>query len=137
MTPQSKDILITGASGTLGSAIARRLARAGFTLHLTARRANKLASLEREVAALGIRVVHYELDLSHIAGCKKTVQTFFQKAKEPFGLVCNAGNMGALGRFTEADFRVWTQGLTENFFSHAAMIQSFAERFRAKHLKAG
>jgi len=38
----ARDVLLTGASGVVGTAIARRLAGYGITLHVTARNTRKL-----------------------------------------------------------------------------------------------
>jgi NAD(P)-dependent dehydrogenase (short-subunit alcohol dehydrogenase family) len=137
MNHAQKDILITGASGVIGQAIARRLAGPGVTLHVTARKKGKLDSLLRDLASSGTNIQTYILDLAKPDAGRKIVAEFFRKAKSPYGLVCNAGNMGALGQFHETPFKAWAQGITENFLSHAAMIQSFAERFYAKRLKQG
>jgi NAD(P)-dependent dehydrogenase (short-subunit alcohol dehydrogenase family) len=132
-----KHVLLTGATGVIGRAIARQLAQDGYALHLTARTASKLKSLQNELKAAGVPVFIYTLNLSNIAGCRKTVQDFFQKAKLPYAMICNAGNMGALGPFVETDFKAWSRGLMENFFAHAAMIHTFAERFHKKRLSEG
>ena len=56
MTDAKKDVLLTGASGTIGDAIARQLARQGYTLHLTSREPGKLESLKKDLSAAGAQV---------------------------------------------------------------------------------
>src|SRR5262249_43544786 len=48
-----------------------------------------------------------------------------ERAKAPYGLVCNAGNLGTPGAFASLDFAAFSASFNANFFSHAAMIQRF------------
>ncbi len=61
MELRGKSVLITGATGGLGQAIARRLHAEGCTLTLTGRRADALAPLASEVGGRAI-----EADLSNV-----------------------------------------------------------------------
>jgi NAD(P)-dependent dehydrogenase (short-subunit alcohol dehydrogenase family) len=131
-----KDVLLTGASGAIGSAIARRLASAGYTLHLTSRSKERLKPLAQELFSK-TRITLYELDLSRLESCRRIVQKFFKQAGEPYGLVCNAGDLGALGAFLDLDFDHWMKSLRQNFLGHAAMIHAFGKAFAAKRLKSG
>jgi meso-butanediol dehydrogenase/(S,S)-butanediol dehydrogenase/diacetyl reductase len=129
------DILITGSTGVIGTAIARTLSRRGFALHLTSRQPEPLAHLKKELS--GTPVHTYMLDLSNPENGRQVVDAFFKNAPKPYGLVCNAGNMGALGLFTDTAFKDWSQGITENFLSHAAMIQAFASQLQIRKYKEG
>ena len=67
MTLENRTVVITGASGALGTTLARSVAAAGASLALLERREAKLASL---VAALGLsadRVLSHVVDLSELA----------------------------------------------------------------------
>src|SRR5579872_4151647 len=132
-----KDILLTGASGAIGSAIARRLAGAGFSLHLTSRDPSRLASLEAEISRSGARTHHYALDLQDRARCEKVVDEFFQQAASPLGLICNAGDLGVLGPFLQTDFTVWARSVEQNFMAHALMIRAFGNHFASSGRKGG
>jgi short-subunit dehydrogenase len=52
-TMQGKNVLITGASGSIGTEVARRLAARGARLALSARREQRLTALASELAAGG------------------------------------------------------------------------------------
>jgi short-subunit dehydrogenase len=52
-TMQGKNVLITGASGSIGAEVARRLAARGARLGLSARREQRLTALANELAAGG------------------------------------------------------------------------------------
>lgn len=135
-TPK-KDVLITGASGVLGSSMARHLATAGFNLHLTSRRRNRLQALESELSKTGSRIFLYELDLLSVEQCERAVDTFFQQSNHPFGMVCNGGDLGVLGTFLEVDFTAWSGSLQHNFVGHAAMIHQFALLYRKQQKTEG
>src|SRR5258708_5701771 len=125
MNQPSKDILLTGASGAIGSAIARHLAAAGFGLHLTSRDPARLKKLMAEISKHKKSVHTYALDLSSLKQGQEVVETFFRQAANPFGLICNAGDLGLLGPFLDSPFDAWAKSLQQNFLGHAAMIHAF------------
>jgi meso-butanediol dehydrogenase/(S,S)-butanediol dehydrogenase/diacetyl reductase len=128
--PRHRDIFITGASGVIGSTIARRLAKRGFRLHLASRSPKKLAPLEALLGYEAPQVATYTLDLASLASCDRALGAFFKKAKQPFGLICVAGGLGTMGPFADVHFKSWVRTLNENFLAHAFLIQSFIKRFR-------
>src|SRR5258706_2309391 len=67
-------ILITGATGGIGSALARRYARPGRTLILHGRDAARLESLARECEVGGARVVSISFDLRDAAEAMRTLR---------------------------------------------------------------
>jgi len=131
----SKDVLLTGASGAIGTAIARRLAKAGFRLHLTSRDSKKLTGLQKEFSKSP--PVLYTLDLQNLDEARGVVDQFFKNAEHPFALICNAGDLGVLGRFLDTDFNTWHESLNQNFLAHAAMIHAFGLRFVSGNIDEG
>lgn len=108
-------ILLTGATGGLGQALARQLAAAGATLLLagrdTAAEEDKLAALAGELGGSHARVT---ADLSTAAG----VETVAQAARS-FGanvLINNAG-IGGFGLFDEQDWATVDAVLATNLIA--------------------
>jgi short-subunit dehydrogenase len=87
----NKIVLITGASGGIGAACARRFAAEGASVMLAARGAEGLRKLAAEIERNGGKAYALPTDVSDPAACERLVQ----RAAEPFGgldvLVNNAG----------------------------------------------
>jgi NADP-dependent 3-hydroxy acid dehydrogenase YdfG len=90
---RGKVIVITGASSGLGETAARRLSAEGASVVLGARRADRLASLTRELGANGRKSLVVATDVTDRAQVQKLVDS----AVETFGridvLINNAGVM--------------------------------------------
>lgn len=99
-TAASPLAVVTGASSGIGLALALGLARAGFDLMLVARDGERLAAVEREIAALGRAVTVRQVDLAAPAALEDLAQEL--AAQAPDILVNNAG-FGAYGRVAEID----------------------------------
>src|SRR4051812_42707967 len=127
---RNRDIFITGASGVIGSTIARRLAKRGFRLHLASRNPKRLGALQALLGYEAPEVATYSLDLGSLASCERALALFFKRAKQPFGLICVAGGLGTMGRFADVKFKDWLGTLNENFLAHALLIQSFIKHFK-------
>ncbi len=92
-TPETKVVLITGASSGIGAAIARELGGAGAKVVLGARRTDRLEALADEIRKNGGEALTRRLDVTDRAD----VAAFADAARQAFGrvdvIVNNAGVM--------------------------------------------
>jgi 3-oxoacyl-[acyl-carrier protein] reductase len=122
--------LITGATGGIGEEIARELHKAGATVVLTGRKAQKLESLKSE---LSDRVFAIAADLSTLEAAEKLVADTIAAAGKIDILVNNAGitKDGLLMRMKDEDF---TDVINANLYSafrlsKAAIMPMMKNRF--------
>jgi short-subunit dehydrogenase len=93
-------VLITGATGGIGSALARNYAQSGRTLLLHGRDASRLASLSRDCELLGARVQPVTFDLRDAAAAIAALRTLSDQHEISLAIV-NAGVSRELGAGTE------------------------------------
>lgn len=97
-----KTALITGANRGIGEAIALKLATEGWRLVLTARDAEKLASVKAACEERGAAVVTVRADISN----EIEVLDLFTKAG-PIDLLVNNAGIGVFGALTEVSLEEW------------------------------
>jgi len=132
---KAKDILLTGASGAIGMATARRLVQKNYNLHLPIRNQQHLQSLIQNIDRQKVHVYDYPFELENRELCSKVVNDFFVSASTPFGLICNAGNYGVFGPFVKTNLKEWINAIETNFFSHVTMIHAFCQRVMEKNIQ--
>jgi short-subunit dehydrogenase len=114
--------IVTGASSGIGRQIALELARQGARLVVTARRADRLATLADEIAAGGGRVETVAGDVSDPAVRQQTIDA----ARSAYGgldmLVNNAG-IGAMGLFEDGQPETVRRVMEVNFFALVEMTR--------------
>ncbi|MCC3409331.1 MAG: SDR family oxidoreductase [Microcoleus sp. PH2017_10_PVI_O_A] len=97
---QDKVVVVVGATGGIGSAVARKLADAGATLVLAARDSSKLDTLASELSTTEVLCVPTDItDLSQ-------VETLMQKAAGHFGQIdalVNAAGAGILKQWNKLE----------------------------------
>lgn len=118
-------IAITGASSGIGEATALACARAGASVALAARRADRVQALAQRIEQEGGRAVALPTDVTD----ERQARAFVEHAYEAFGrldgLVNNAGVM-LLGAVTGADTAQWRRMIDVNvlgllYCTHAAI----------------
>lgn len=92
-------VLITGATGAIGGALAEAYAGPGVTLILQGRNRDRLAELASHCEGRGAQVLYFCLDVRDVVGLREWIRTV--EAKVPLDLViANAGmntNVGPSG----------------------------------------
>ncbi len=119
--------LITGASGGLGQAVARKLAAGGWSLLLVSRQADRLAE------AYGADHLQIEADCSTVDGARQIFEHANVHGRIPTHLAHCVGNirLGALHRMKEAD---WHACLDANLGSAFHTLAAFVGNLREARL---
>jgi NAD(P)-dependent dehydrogenase (short-subunit alcohol dehydrogenase family) len=109
-------ILVTGATGGLGRAVARDLVRHGATVLLHGRRPAALEALYQELRELGPEPAAAELDLERAQGPQ--YQALIDEIEARYGrldgLVHNAGLLGGLSPIEHYDVGLWQRVIHVN-----------------------
>lgn len=104
-TQPRQTALITGASGGIGEAFARKMAASGYNVILVARSADKLHALEQElVATYTITATGLPYDLTDPGAPQAIYETLQAQALTVDLLINNAG-YATYGKFHEADLQ--------------------------------
>lgn len=111
-----KVALVTGASSGIGEGIALKLAEAGATVALSARRADRLAELVAKVEAAGGKAVALPGDMTREAEAVQAVEDTVAKLGRIDILINSAGVMQA-GGVTDADFEEYRRVFDINVFA--------------------
>src|SRR5215208_6203425 len=119
-------VIVTGASSGLGEQVARALAAAGATAVLAARRAERLARLERELP----RVQAVACDVSDAGDRERLVETVFERHGRLDGLVNNAG-VGATAPALKTSADTFARVLDVNLTAPFALSCLAASHMRA------
>lgn len=113
--------LITGVGPGTGSAIVRRLAVGGHSVAMLARDAERLASLEREVA----ETKAYPCDVTDIEQLDRTVAAVQHDFGSPSVLVHNAVG-GAFGSFQDIDPQILERNFQVNVMAFLHLARRLA-----------
>lgn len=106
--------LITGASSGIGEACARKFAEGGYSLILTARRAEKLAELGAELEADGTKVKTLTFDVRDAEAAEKAVDSLEPEWRKIDVLINNAGLALGLDKEYEGDPDDWNTMIDTN-----------------------
>lgn len=130
--PSPKRILITGASGGLGSALARFYARPGVSLCLWGRDVDRLAAVAEACRAAGAHAEIRSLDLSDLPRAVHALAAEDSAAPIDLALlVAGAGDIRAAGDKVEDPELVSRLGII-NFVAPAALAAALSERMAVR-----
>ncbi len=115
-------VIVTGASAGIGEATARRLARAGVKVVITARRPDRLDALARELDPAGASVLAVAGDVTNDADRKKLVAAVLERFGRIDALVNNAG-YGTRGPVEMVPVDLIRKNYETNVFSLVALTQ--------------
>lgn len=124
-------IIITGASAGIGEETARRLARAGAKIVLSARRPDRLEALAREIDPSGATVLAVPGDVTSAADREKLVAAARARFGRIDGLVNNAG-YGTRGPVEVVPVDLIRKNYETNIFSLIALTQLVLPEMRAR-----
>ena len=108
-------VVITGAAGGIGKALARRWAISGATIALLDFEAEPLALAEAQLIAMGAEVLAVNVDVTDIEACQQAMAAVIQR----FGTIdILVNNAGAVHRsaFADTDISVYRTVMEVNFF---------------------
>ncbi|MBM3492022.1 MAG: SDR family oxidoreductase [Alphaproteobacteria bacterium] len=125
---RGRTALVTGASKGIGEAIAHGLAAEGVHLHLTARSADKLTALAKQLAGQhGVRVASHALDL----GVPGAPAELAAKVGELDILVNNAGAIPG-GDLWQVDEARWRHAWELKVFGYVNLTRAVYARMRER-----
>ena len=120
---ETRRILVTGASGGIGSAIARRLGAAGFHLCLHyLRNAAKAETLAKEIAAAGGHARTLSFDVTDRDAVRHALESEMRAHGTFWGVVCNAG-ITADNTFAAMPGDDWDKVIATNLGSFYNVLQ--------------
>src|SRR5688572_18039237 len=127
-----KATLITGASGGIGEAFARRLAGEKHNLVLVARSEDKLIALCDELMLEHKIMAHYvAVDLTEFQADTRLFNETEKHGLEINWLINNAG-FGAVGDFLKLDLENQLRMITLNVMSLVALTHRYLEKMRER-----
>lgn len=115
MTAAGPRVVITGAAGGIGSALARRFVRAGAIVGLLDRDRSGLDSLATALRDLGGQALPIQCDVTRWEDCRAAIGTVLDAYGDLDVLINNAG-ITHLSRFGNTDVGVFRTVMDVNFF---------------------
>ena len=128
-TPQRDGaVLVVGATGDIGRAIARRLGRDGWDLQLAARDTARLEADAQDLRLRGVTVSTYECDVLRDDGGVSLIDAL---AVTPDVAVCVVGILGEQSE-AERDSRTTERIMRTNYIGPALLMGELANRFEQR-----
>lgn len=135
-------MIISGASRGLGEATARLAAKMGAVVVLNARSQGSLNKVAQQIQMDGGASQAIAGDVSKIEDCQHIVSETISKFGRLDALVNNAGTLGPIVRFAEADPLAWERTIAINLFgavnlTRAALPYLRTSNGRIVHVSTG
>ncbi|MBN3865681.1 SDR family NAD(P)-dependent oxidoreductase [Pseudomonas frederiksbergensis] len=125
-------ILITGATGGIGGALAPTYAAPGVTLILQGRRTERLEEMAEQCRAAGARVILHALDVQDLVAVREWISQISETEK-PDLIIVGAGVNTATGPDLEDEVWELSQALIEvNVMAAIATVQAALPAMRAR-----
>ncbi|MDQ0601970.1 NADP-dependent 3-hydroxy acid dehydrogenase YdfG [Streptomyces canus] len=124
---KQRTAVVTGGSSGIGAATARELARAGFTVVLTARRVDRLEAVAKEIRAEGGIVHVCPLDVTD----REAVAAFAEQVEACEVLVNVAGGAFGVDEITQADPADWRHMYEVNVLGTLQVTQALMPKLLA------
>ncbi|AXT50470.1 SDR family oxidoreductase [Aquimarina sp. BL5] len=132
MSSKGKIAIVTGATGGIGFAVAKRLGSDGYTVILNGIEDEKGAERVKELTAQGITAEYYGFDVTNEEAVTSNIVAIGEKYGKIDLLVNNAGGLGGRSRF---------EGMTTEFYRSVMALNLdstfFASRAAIPYLKKG
>jgi short-subunit dehydrogenase len=122
MKLKGKLILLTGASGGIGQAIARRLAAQGARLILVGRSTQQLNALARELNVLTNEGFVLQADITSRNG-RETIRTALLALQEPLDALINCAGVNLFGMLEDSDPEAIEQLINTNVTATILLTQ--------------
>jgi len=133
---ESKTILITGGSLGIGFAIAKKCAKEGTRVIISARNENDLQNAIKELKIISNEDhLSYSLNVGNINSVKNFADWCDKKSIQINGLVNCAGVYGPIGKTTEINLEKFAEAIQINFLGTVYMSSVFASLIKAKTRK--
>jgi short-subunit dehydrogenase len=127
-----KVILITGASGAIGEALAKTYARSGVTLGLLSRNKNKLENVAHLCEQQGALAITASIDVTNTERLQQWITDFNQQYPVDL-LIANAGVTSSIGDQGEAEsWDAISNVLDTNLYGVIASIYPLIESMRQR-----
>jgi short-subunit dehydrogenase len=127
-----KSTLITGASGGIGEAFARKLAKEKHNLVLVARSEDKLTALCDELMLKYDVMAHYvAVDLTEFQSDTRLFEETEKHGLEINWLINNAG-FGSMGDFSKLDLESELRMITLNIMALVALTHRYLQKMRER-----
>jgi NAD(P)-dependent dehydrogenase (short-subunit alcohol dehydrogenase family) len=128
MSQQS--VIVTGASGGLGAAIAYQLGRLGADVVITARRADLLEATASHIRDTGAQVRTVPGDITDPDLVKELVAGAVKDFGRLDGIVNNAGILDPLSTATDSKIEDWRRTFEVNLFAPLTLVQAALPHLR-------